>query len=105
MSNDFRSFGIRKLQEICKNMVITIPLNVFYLTSLPCKILIAMLVMLFTANKRHCFILAISSTIFIQIFTIFEKHTLRLLLTFFVIADVGKQLNVPNATAADDASM
>ena len=48
--------------------------NAFYVTALPCNILIVILVMFFTANKRHRFILAISFFQSLFIFHNFEKN-------------------------------
>jgi len=79
----------------------TIPCNAFYVTALPRKNLIAILVMFYCY-----FILAISLSVFIRISQFLKILTGQLFLTSFILANVGNQLKVePNAMETDDASM
>jgi len=102
----FIIFSELTLWESCKRLCIINPPNAFCVTALPCKILITVLV-IFHCYKRHCFIPAISLSIFFPNFTVFLRIVPHdYLHTSFVSADVGNQLKVkPNAMVAADALM
>ena len=88
-------------KRFAERRFMTIPCNAFYVTALPRKNLIAILVMFYCY-----FILAISLSVFIRISQFLKILTGQLFLTSFILANVGNQLKVePNAMETDDASM